>query len=79
MKIANDVTTYTTKDGDNLGAIAARFYAGNLHGTIEWLLEHNPHLLDLGFVFSAGVILIVPRFKQKNEAIDDKGGLSLWD
>jgi phage tail protein X len=52
-----DSFNYTTKDGDRIDALAARFY-GNNRG-IEIIADANPDV-PLTAVYPLGTILIIP-------------------
>jgi len=63
--------TYTTKQGDAWDAIAFAVYGDERH--TGWLMQNNfPHLDT--FVFSAGVVLLVPDLPASEAA----AGMPIW-
>ncbi len=65
--------TYITKDGDVLDSICWKYY-GNSNGTVEKVLEANPHLANLDAVFTAGVKIILPDLTKTEE----EKSVKLW-
>lgn len=69
-------TTYTTADGDMLDEIAWKYYGTTDAGQVESILVANPNLADLGPVFAAGVIIVLP---DASSAAQTTQGVKLWD
>jgi phage tail protein X len=68
-------TTYTTKDGDVVDALAYSYY-GTLDGrVVEQLLAANKGLSDYGPILPAGVVITLPDITtdSTNQAV------RLWD
>jgi phage tail protein X len=68
-------TTYTTKDGDVVDAIAYAYY-GTLDGlVVEQLLAANNGLSDYGPILPAGVVITLPVIATNNT----NQAVKLWD
>jgi phage tail protein X len=68
-------TTYTTKDGDVVDAIAYQYY-GTLDGrVVEQVLAANKGLADYGPILGAGIVIVLPAITKDstNQAV------KLWD
>ncbi len=66
--------TYRCQDGDMLDQICHAFY-GFASGTVEAVLEANPGLADLGSVYSAGQLILLPPLPLSNNS----NTIKLWD
>lgn len=67
------MTTYTTKDGDMLDRICYKYY-GSESAVID-VMEANPGLAELGPIFDAGVVIILP--DRATPEADE--GINIWD
>ncbi|MEI8634704.1 tail protein X [Vibrio sp. PP-XX7] len=68
------MTTYITKDGDQIDAIAYQYYNG-LPGAYEAVLKANRGLSSLPHPLAAGVKIELPVLEPKTA----EPGISLWD
>jgi len=66
--------TYRTKDGDMLDWICSKHY-GRTSGAVEAVLEANPGLADLGPVYAAGTLILLPELP----AAESAATVKLWD
>ena len=66
---------YKTVDGDILDEICYRYYEFT-SGSVEAVLEANPHILYMGSVFSEGVEIVFPDIPRKEKK---RKGVKLWD
>lgn len=65
---------YRCQDGDMLDAICFVYY-GRSSGAVEAVLEANPGLADIGTVYSAGRLIILPDLPDSSAQTTVK----LWD
>lgn len=68
------MTTYISKDGDQIDDIAYRYYNG-LPGAYEAVLKANRGLSSLPHPLKAGVKILLPEL----ETPADEEEISLWD
>lgn len=66
------MTTYRTIDGDMLDAICKRELGSEAHTAL--VLDTNPGLADLGPVYPAGVLIVLPDVAPPRKA----GTVRLW-
>ncbi len=67
---------YQTRDGDMLDAICAAHYGWSDSGAVTVLvLEANPGLADLGPIYGAGVLIMLPELDTPVE----ESSIQLWD
>jgi phage tail protein X len=52
------MTVYRTRDGDMLDTICKAALGAEAH--VASVLDANPHLADLGPVYPAGVLIVLP-------------------
>lgn len=66
--------TYRTKDGDMLDWICSKHY-GRTSGAVEAVLEANPGLADMGPIYEAGTLILLPELP----AAELSAAVKLWD
>jgi len=66
--------TYRTSDGDMLDWICSKHY-GRTSGAVETVLAANPGLADLGPVYEAGTLILLPELP----AAELSAAVKLWD
>lgn len=66
--------TYRTRDGDMLDEICHTYY-GRASGAVEAVLNANHGLAELGPVYSAGVVIVLPELP----VTDTAPSVRLWD
>lgn len=67
---------YQTKQGDRLDIICWHYYGRYRMGTVEAVIEANPHIADYGAVLPAGVEVELPVLAQP---VKDQAVIRLWD
>lgn len=68
------MTLYRTADGDMLDAICHAQLGSSAH--LPAVLEANPHLADLGPVYPAGVVIVLPAEAPVAPVL--RGQIRLW-
>lgn len=66
------MTTYRTRDGDMLDAVCKAELGSEAH--VAAILEANPRLAELGPVYPAGVLIVLPEVAAPVAA----GAIRLW-
>lgn len=67
--------SYVTSEGDQVDAIAAKYYGSTSNRVSEQVLEANPGLADYGPALPAGLIIALPDIASPAQ----KQGIRLWD
>lgn len=70
-------STYVTKDGDSVDAIAWRFYGSTTGRVVESVLAANRGLAEYGPTLPAGVRIALPEPSTTTPTII--AGVRLWD
>ena len=52
--------TYTTKEGDMVDLVCAKYYGSTSGGQVEAVLAANPGLADYGPILPSGVQIVLP-------------------
>ncbi|HYN76918.1 MAG TPA: tail protein X [Lamprocystis sp. (in: g-proteobacteria)] len=71
------MTTYRTRDDDVLDDLCWRHY-GTQSGPVEVVLDANPGLADLGPIYPAGVLIILPDLPAQTAPVASPP-VRLWD
>lgn len=63
------MTTYTTKDGDTVDYVCAKFYGSTGNGVVETVLLANPGLAEIGPELPGGTVITMPVISPKPKQI----------